>query len=284
MQKTNYKIRHLIFLTPLLFGLTGCATKPVPQYETVGNLNSLEQLQNLHAKPIPDSKKKAMSEMRSEAIKDIAMSVGAQAGLAWRSKAINTTLEKNARYLDQVFNFNLMLLNHNVVPPVLVQANRSLNLADPQTLRVDDRFYKIICQAHFTTVPPVWQNYLTMSYQAPEKPLPAFLPKTVEESGVWKKYATLGWQEGVSQANAIFNENLSRLKRDYNGMALYRTLLLKGMVSRPFVAHTNLGVTGDSSDLHINDQIYRITALPQLQPNAKKWRPVVTDDRNASTS
>lgn len=284
MQKTNYKIRHLIFLTPLIFGLTGCATKPVPQYETVGNLNSLEQLQNLHAKPIPDSKKKNMSEMRSEAIKDIAMSVGAQAGLAWRSKVINATLEKNTRYLDQVFNFNLMLLNHNVVPPVLVQANRSLNLADSQTLRVDDRFYKIICQAHFTTMPPVWQNYLTMSYQAPEKPLPAFLPKTVEESGVWKKYATLGWQEGVSQANAIFNENLSRLKRDYNGMALYRTLLLKGMVSQPFVAHTNLGVTGDSSDLHINDQIYRITALPQLQPNAKKWRPVVTDDRNPPTS
>jgi defect in organelle trafficking protein DotC len=284
MQKTNYKLRALIFLTPFFFGLTACATKPEPQYETVGNLNSLEQLQDLHAKPIPESKKKNMSAIRSEAIKDIAMSVGAQAGLAWRSKAINATLEKNARYLDQVFNFNLMLLNHNVVPPVLVQANRSLNLADPQTLRVDDRFYKIICQAHFTTVPPVWRNYLSMSYQAPEKPLPAFLPKTVEESVVWKKYATLGWQEGISQANAIFNENLSRLKRDYNGMALYRALLLKGMVSRPFVAHTNLGVTGDSSDLHINDQIYRITALPQLQPNAKKWRPVVTDDRNTSTS
>lgn len=284
MQKTKNKTQHLIVLTPLLFGLTACATKSALQYETVGSLNSLDQLQNLHARPIPASKKTTITEMRSEAIKDIAMSVGAQAGLAWRSKAINVTLEKNARYLDQVFNFNLMLLSHNVVPPVLVQANRSLNLADEQTLRVDDRFYKIIRQAHFATVPPVWRNYLVMSYHAPEKPLPAFLPKTVEESVVWKKYASLGWQEGISQANAIFNENLSRLKRDYNGMALYRALLLKGMVSRPFVAHTNLGVTGDSSDLHINDQIYRITALPKLQPNAKKWRPVVTDDRNAPTS
>ena len=67
-------------------------------------------------------------------------------------------------------------------------------------------------------------------------------------------------------------------------MALYRNLLLKGMVSKPFVAHTDLGVTGDNSDLHINDQILRITSFPKLQVNPSRWKSIVTHDDSPSTS
>ncbi len=260
--------------------LSACTTLP-PNYKTVGGLNNLDQLQNLHAKAVPA--KQTMNQVHSQALQDIAISVGAQAGLAWRSKDINKVLTKNSSYLDRIFNFNLMLLDHNVVPPVLVQGDSSLNLADPQTLRIDDRVYQIVSQAHFTTAPPQWRNYLWMDYKSPETPLPAFLPKTAEERLIWRKYATLGWEDGISQANTIFSDNLARLSRDYNGMVLYRSLLLKGMVSKPYVAHTNLGVTGGDSDLHINDQIFRITSLPKLQANAKRWNPVVTHDATSTS-
>jgi len=161
---------------------------------------------------------------------------------------------------------------------VLVQGNHSLNLADSQTLRIDDRIYQIVSQARFTTAPPQWHDYLWMNYKAPQIPPAAFLPKTLEEHIIWKKYAVMGWQDGIGQANNIFGDSLSRLQRDYTGMALYRSLLVKGMVSKPFVAHTNLGVTGNSSHLHINDQIFRITSLPKLQTNPKRWKPVITHD------
>lgn len=275
MPKINFKNLTCFFSFLCVICLSACSTL-APNYKTIGNLNNLNQLQNLHAKAIPA--KKEMNKVHSQALQDIAMSVGAQAGLAWQSKDINRILTKNSSSLDRIFNFNLMLLNHNVVPPVLVQGNSSLNLADPQTLRIDDRVYQIVSQAHFTTAPPQWRNYLWMDYKAPEMPLPAFLPKTSEERIIWRKYATMGWQDGITQANNIFSDNLARLTRDYTGMVLYRSLLLKGMVSKPFVAHTNLGITGDSSDLHINDQIYRITSLPKLQPNATRWNPVVTHD------
>jgi defect in organelle trafficking protein DotC len=261
--------------------LSACRTVQ-PNYQAVGSLDSLAQVQNLHAKAI--AAKKQMTALHTEALQNIAMSVGAQAGLAWRSERINQTLTKNSSQLDRIFNFNLILLDHNVIPPVLVQGNNSLHLSDAQTLRIDDRTYQIITQARFTTTPPQWRNYLWMDYHHPELPLPAFLPKTPEEIAIWKKYATLGWQDGVNQANAIFNDNLSRLTRDYIGMTLYRNLLLKGMVSKPFVAHTDLGVTGDSSDLHINDQILRITSLPKLQTNPGRWKSIVTHDDNPSTS
>lgn len=261
--------------------LSACSTTQ-PNYKTVGSLDSLTQLQDLHAQVTKD--KKQMTALRSQALQDIAMSIGAQAGLAWRSEHINQLLTKNSSQLDRIFNFNLILLDHNVIPPVLVQGNNSLKLADGQTLRIDDRTYQIISQARFTTAPPQWRNYIWMDYQNPELPLPAFLPKTPEERVVWKKYATLGWQDGINQANAIFSDNLARLTRDYTGMALYQNLLLKGMVSKPFVAHTDLGVTGDSSDLHINDQILRITSLPKLQTNPGRWKSIVTHDDNNNTS
>ncbi|WP_126322864.1 type IV secretory system conjugative DNA transfer family protein [Candidatus Rickettsiella viridis] len=278
MLKTKFKYLTYFFSFLVSTSLAGCSTV-APNYKTVGNLNSLSQLQDLHAKVMP-AKKADMNKLHVQALQDVAMSVGAQAGLAWRSKNINALLTKSASDLDHIFNFNLMLLEHNVVPPVLVQGNSSLNLADPQTLRIDDRVYQIVSQAHFTTTPPQWHNYLWMDYQAPDMPLPAFLPKTAEERAIWRNYATLGWQDGINQANSIFSDNLARLTRDYTGMALYRSLLLKGMVSKPFVAQTDLGVTGDDSNLHINDQIFRITSLPKLQPKASQWNPVITHDNS----
>ncbi|MEN9471508.1 MAG: DotC [Pseudomonadota bacterium] len=274
---TSYRKNAICLLASLSLGsfLVACSTTQ-PNYQTVGNLNNLNQLQNLHAKATPS--KKQMTGLHAQALQDIAMSIGAQAGLAWRSEQINQVLSKNASNLDRIFNFNLILLDHNVVPPVLVQGNSSLNLADAQTLRIDDRAYQIISQAHFITAPPQWRNYIWMDYQHPELPLPAFLPKTAEERIIWKKYATIGWQDGIQQADAIFNDNLARLTRDYNGMALYRRLLLKGMVSKPFVAQTDLGITGNNSALHINDQLLRITSLPKLQINPGRWKSIVTHD------
>jgi defect-in-organelle-trafficking protein DotC len=280
MLKTSFRTIYLLTGLSLCVMLTACSTTQT-NYKTVGSLDNLDQLQNLHAQATPAKKK--MTGLRSQALQDIAMSVGAQAGLAWRSERINQMLTKNSSKLDRIYNFNLILLDHNVIPPVLVQGNNSLNLADGQTLRINDRTYQIIIQASFTTAPPQWRNYIWMDYQHPELPLPAFLPKTLEERIVWKKYSTLGWQDGIDQANAIFNDNLARLTRDYTGMALYRNLLLKGMVSKPFVAHTDLGVTGDSSDLRINDQILRITSLPKLQVNPGRWKSIVTND-STSTS
>jgi defect in organelle trafficking protein DotC len=281
MPKISFKnFTYFFSFSALCTCLTACTTLP-PNYKTVGSLDNLVQLQNLHAKAMPA--KKAMNQVHSQALQDIAASIGAQAGLAWRSKDINKVLTKNASYLDRIFNFNLLLLEHNVVPPVLVQGNHSLNLADPQTLRIDDRVYQIVSQAHFTTAPPQWRNYLWMNYKSPEMPLPAFLPKTPEEQTIWRKYAALGWQDGVTQANTIFSDNLARLTRDYTGMVLYRSLLRKGMVSKPFVAHTDLGITGSDADLHINDKIFRITSLPKLQTNAKHWNAVVTHDATSAS-
>ncbi|CZR25591.1 Uncharacterised protein [Legionella pneumophila] len=156
-----------------------------------------------------------------------------------------------------------------------------MNLADAQSIRVSDRTYKVAKQAHFITTPPTWRQYLWMDYVKPEAPNVTLLPKTKAEKEIWCIYTERGWKNGIDQANTILEENIARIKEDFGGMILYRKLLAMNMVSPPYVSHTDLGVTGDGSEIHIDDRVLRITALPELNVNSAEWRAAVAKDENA---
>lgn len=216
-----------------------------------------------------------ISQLRIKSLRDSAMSLGAQGGLAWASERMNIKLNTDKKYLDTIFNFNGMMLSHGVIPPVLEQGDNTLNLDDPNTIRVSDRTYKIVAQARFATTPPNWREYLWFAYSKPELPDKTLLPRSSEEQRIWREGIQAGWGKGIEQSYSIFQQSLARLKRDYNGMALYRKLLQEKMISAPFVARTELGVTGNGTDMRINDQVLRIVELPKLQTNSKDWRAVV---------
>ena len=216
-----------------------------------------------------------INPIRLQALRETATQLGATGALAWQSLQINRTLEEQADYLNHVFDFNQLLLNHNVLPPVLVESDGSLNQDSDDALRLASKTYMIESQAKFVTTPPNWRNYLWMNYGRPDMPSRSLLPTTKDEAAAWNTFLDEGWQHGITQANEIFKVNISRLKRDYKGMVLYRKLLAQRMVSAPFVAQTNLGVTGDSKHIRINDQVLRITAHSELQTDSNKWNPVL---------
>ncbi len=250
----------------LMFSLVACVTKP--------GTENIEQLRNLNTTTVI-SNSDGVSSIRLQALQDTAMTIGAQSGLANHAKQLNVTLEKKATYLDQVFNFHALLLPHGVLPPILAEGREEFNLAADDSIRVSDRVYKIISQAHFVSTPPNWRDYLYLSYTSPDFPDRTLLPQSRKERAIWQKYVTLGWNEGARQCDAIFEQNLARLKRDFSGMVLYRQLLAQNMVSPPFVAKASLGVTGGGSELRVNDQVLRITAMPSLQSNTKRWKPAL---------
>ncbi len=256
----------------LLCLLTGCFSKKKQDIDPT-NLHQLEELR-VEADPTAEPLFNT-TQIRTKALKDTAMSLGAQGGLATASEKINKRLEKDKWYLETVYNFNGMMLSHGVLPPILAEGDNSLNLDDPTTIRISDKTYKIIAQARFATTPPNWREYLWMSYNKPETPHKFMMPRNDEEGHIWKKAIDLGWEKGTQQAASIFQQNLARLKRDYNGMILYRKLLQQHMVSAPYVSRTELGVTGDGSDMRVNDQVLRITELPKLQTNSENWKAIV---------
>lgn len=256
------RLLNFIILSVVLL-MVGCSSSKTPK-----ELSNIEALKS--QAPIK------ISAIRYDVLKQTARGLAAQASLSWRSYQLNSMLEYQKRKLDQIFNFNALILNKNVLPPVLSEGRYNLNLADELTIRASDHYYRIEQQPRFVTTPPNWRNYIWMPYKKPETPNSTLLPQNATERRIWNEYVQVGWNEGVAQADEIFSANLARLHRDYEGMILYRKLLAQNMVTPPYVSQADLGVTGDGNNLHINDRVLRITSIPQLKTNYKNWNPVIS--------
>jgi len=257
-------------LTLLLVAGCGSRGKTTRLGEGIVPMATLQSLSNKN-KPV----KTKVGDIRAMALKETAISLGARYGLAWQAKHINKQLKQNEQNLSRVFNFPAIMLGEHVLPPVLTEGDQTLNMDNDRTLRLSDKTYKIEQQARFVTAPPNWRGYLWLDYQIPEAPDVTLLPKNAEEQQIWAKSVKEGWFSGIHQANTIFTSNLARLKNDFSGMVLYRKLLSEKIVSAPAIAKANLGVTGDKDQLAINDQVLRLTDLPNLITNTKDWNPVL---------
>lgn len=260
----NLKRIAIIIFTFIM--LNGCMPA-APQQTTIPIPTAAE---------LPQAKRLAANSIRISAIKDTALSYSAQSALTWRSQQINSLLQNEQDYLSEIFNFNALMLKNNVLPPVLAEGDSALNMDSPYALRLADKVYKIVQPPQFVTAVPTWRDYLWMDYPKPDLPDATLLPKTPQEKTVWDTYAQKGWNAGIQQANEIFSANLGRLKRDYGGMILYRKLLAQNIVTPPYVAKTNLGVTGGGTSMRVNDQVLRITATSELNANSKTWKAVVS--------
>lgn len=276
MLRNNKPLFQITIIVWLVLCLIACSYHQQNYLDGVDTTN-LAQLENLrvHLRVRPSDTKTGLGHLRVKALRESALSLGAQGGLAWASAEMNHRMVADSKYLDTIFNFHAMVLSHGVIPPVLAEGDFSLNLDDPNTIRVADRTYKIVKQARFATTAPNWREYLWLGYAKPRLPNKTLLPRTPQEQSIWRKSIRIGWEHGIEQGHTIFQQNLARLKRDYKGMILYRKLLQAKMISPPFVARTELGVTGDGEDMRINDQVLRIVELPQLQTNTKGWKAIV---------
>jgi defect-in-organelle-trafficking protein DotC len=261
----NTKISLVLIVLFASFSLSSCSTIANSSQSDLGYVNT----KNL------SSTDDSVNTIKAQALRETATSLGAQGALAWRAKAINGMLTKEASTLDKLYDFNRLMLSNNVLPPVLAESTNDLTQSDADTLRLSDKTYKILSPARFTTTPPTWRTYLWLHFKQPDIPNKTLLPKTQAEAKIWNQYLKVGWKQGLTQANQIFSANMSRLKRDYLGMVLYRKLYSQHMVSAPFVAKAELGVTGNENEVHINDQVLKITSHSALQTDSAKWKPVL---------
>ena len=171
------KAKHIIPFV-LSFALLGCATPA----SHVPNPTSLEDLENLSYTSSTSSESSfSGSKIRMDALKETAMTIGAQGGLAWRAKQINKESDKQKAELSRIFNFNGLLLDNSILPPVLRESKQSLAVEGPSVIRTADRTYKIVKQAQFVTTAPDWREYLWLNYQTPEFPDRTLLPRNTQE-------------------------------------------------------------------------------------------------------
>lgn len=237
--------------------------------------NELTQISNLKA-PHAES---TIDDLRLQSVKEAAATLGAQSGLTWRMAQINQIVSEQGESLNRIFDFRQLMLAHQVIPPVLVTADNIVNIGHDEALRVAEKTYAIVAPPKFSASPPSWQSYLLAYFPKPETPDVTLLPKNKFETEAWNSTIVKNWEIGVNQANAIFQSNLSRLKRDFNGMILYKKLLSQKMITPPFIAETNLGITGSPEEIRLNDRIIRISKTSSLVTNPEKWQSAIKSEQ-----
>jgi defect-in-organelle-trafficking protein DotC len=217
-------------------------------------------------------------DIRRDALREAAISFGARGGLAWRTFAIRRELETRATALDSVYDFRQLLIPAPsgllIEPPII---NESLNAmlieGDGQQAAVSDRIYNIVNNAKIVSTARTWRNYLEREWGAVEPPPDILRPENEEERKIWVELVAKGWEEGVRQANEIFQDDLNLMMADFQGMVRYRVLLTQGMVSPPYALQVDRGVTGDGNEMRIGDRAVQITGVPELITGSEQWQP-----------
>jgi defect-in-organelle-trafficking protein DotC len=209
--------------------------------------------------------------VRAQAIQAAAAAYGSQAGNRYRASEIQKMLAARSSQYDRTFDFSAVMLEQGFLPPVITEGRDAYNQPNSFEARAADRIFKIELPARIVAAPPRWQEYL-LAFPAAGAALDrSVLPSSTEEKRLWDEWASRGWEQGVALADMNFESNLGRLRRDFEGMLRFKMLYQQGLVSRPMLARTILGVTGGGNEMAIGDRIIRVSATASLNPKSKEW-------------
>ncbi|HTV32452.1 MAG TPA: type IV secretion system DotC family protein [Methylocella sp.] len=258
---------------PLNKPVTGAAEQPA--IEGGEKPPSLEALQ---ATRPSGGQASTLEPGRADALYQAAITYGAQGGLAARAFAINDMLRRYEAALDNVYDFQPLVLRLGggqtmLRPPIVTQAQMAFALGESgQVARETGCIYQITRDAQLASAPPNWRTYLVRHWSAPARPSDAVLPRTDEEVAYWNKWVAEGWGQGERQAVEIYLDDLGRLQRDIVGMARYHVLLRSGLVIHPKIVFSNSVVNGGGRELRAIDRIIRITDQKGLKVDSHNWR------------
>ena len=208
----------------------------------------------------------AVSLMRPNALREAAELVTFQSAMAYRYKQLLAATECHRSIMDTAFDFSPLLMTQDdalILPPVLTRAGASMRIEDTKTATTAQTSYELLAPAKYVSTVPNWRTFLMAdTFPAPEKPNPAVMPKNDKERLIWRAAVRETWAQGISEADQLYADNVSRLVREYRGIMLYHLLSAQHLLSRVNTASASLGMkTSDNGNkLHIGQKVYRITA------------------------
>lgn len=175
-------------------------------------------------------------------------------------------------FMDKTFPFQAMMMEGNVVPPVITEVVEVFDQQSLSQLRLADRERTILSPPRFSYAAPNWRDYFSHDFAYEASAISNVVAKTSEEQALWKSALTEGYQLGIEQAAKIFDNDTARMARDLNGMRLYHQLLSAGKVTKPFVSVVHMGVTGDkNSTMKEGESFLQISATPEFVMNPNQW-------------
>lgn len=245
-----------------------------------GQAPTLSQLLETRTSSTEDSA--SSSSIRLEALRTTALSIGTQAGLAFQYGENQKRLETISLYMSKTYPFQALMMEGNVVPPIIVEAVDVYDQQSSSQLRLADKERTILSPPRFSYAAPDWRDYFYHDFHYETTAIANVAPKTPEEEAIWKNSLAEGYKLGVEQANAVLDRDTARLARDLNGMRLYHQLLLAGKVTKPYVSVVHMGVTGNKNGtMKEGESLLQISATPEFIMNPGQWNVPLSESIQA---
>ncbi len=217
-----------------------------------------------------------LSAVREVALREIGQALGARIGFSDRSREILKLLDERAGDLDTRFDFGRLVIDNNVLPPVISESRDAVAI-EHATMRVAGIIYRIDEPARFAVPTPTWRNWLWIGLDAsPVFPpdLSGSLPANEQEQAYWARMVREGYALGRQQAQEIFELNMALLERTYAGMRRYFDLWARGVVTAPIIASAqSLMRHEDENTVVVGDTLFRIV-VPAGFTRPHEWRPL----------
>lgn len=260
-------MKHVIPITFVILGLlTGCQSQEFDD-------QSLADVMNLSANTVQQATE--IEAIRYEMLRDAALTYSSQLSFEKYAKVINQELENNQEHLNRAFNFQPLILKDDIVPPVVLEASKSISRPEFDTIIIADKTFEIFKNAYFQTSPLTWRDYLFISHGRPSLPDKSLLPQNTVEQEVWADYTQIGWDAGYEQAYTTLSGNLKQLVREYQGMVNYHRLLIQGIVTTPIVSLKEHGITTSGSTLNVNQRVLIIEKPSTFMSDAELWHSFI---------
>lgn len=220
---------------------------------------SLEEREELISKSL---KLKAMTEY--------AKSVAIRAGIKARIATINEVIESNSRNLDAIYDFDSLMIEGKVSPPVISEATNLYNQKNDTQINRASRMFKIEKQARFSSTATNWREYLAFPVEASAFERYAYIagemkPKDDIELKAWQDATVEGWNLGLRQADIILEQSLARLNRDYIGQVRFHQFVMQGKLTMPVINHYNLYDRNNGSTMVVDEDMLKISVLPTFK-------------------
>lgn len=214
--------------------------------------------------------------LRYKAIRQEALRLGAQTGLAYRYTMIMEYMQKKEPQLNVAFNFSGFVKDGRLLIPAIQETKNNFAMDYEKGEAVITRLkYTVDEEARIVSVVPTWRDYLWQQYAYPEKPHPSLRPRTKEEVLAWKESLDAGWLAGVSQADSIYDDRIASLTKAVEGRHLYTLLESKKAFTPAALKVVENKITFNGRTMNVGEVIYSIEA-PANYTQASEWKPVWT--------
>lgn len=211
--------------------------------------------------------------IRLRAMTEHAKSVAIRSGIKSRINTIHEAIQQNSREFDAIYDFSYLMIDGNVVPPVISEANNLYNQKGDSQVNTAAKIFKIVKQARFATPAPNWREYLNFPVESSAFEKYAYVagemqPKDDIELKAWQDATVEGWNLGVNQGNIILQQGMERLNRDYLGMVRFHQFVMQGKLSMPVINQYKLYDTNDGTTMVLDEKMLRISVLPTFNDQA----------------